>query len=40
MKNIIWFCVGFLSGRFGIPLAMHLFYWSIITLLLLVYYKQ
>ena len=29
LTRFIWFCIGVLTGQVGIPLLMHLFYWTL-----------
>ena len=35
MRNLIWFCIGIVTGRLAIPLAWHVAYLVIIAILLL-----
>ncbi len=30
MQKIVWFCIGIVAGRWGIPIFWHLLYWILI----------
>ena len=34
MKNLVWFCIGIVTGRSGIPVLWHLLYLTIIVALI------
>lgn len=36
MKNFIWFCIGLLTGGVGIPVVMHIFYVTVIAVLVFI----
>lgn len=35
MKNLVWFCIGIVTGRSGIPITWHALYATIIVVSIL-----